>query len=279
MQPLEQTSLDPLLALDAAHSQQAPETPQPSLDPTHYGLSEAFPPMDLASTRFEAISGPRSHSGDNRMSHHNVPPCDPISPASLHGSGTPSASPLLEGLGASIGDLDAATNYRLMFESGQAIRAFVQGFLALRSAAYGHSQLSLRGRTLQPIEDNPLHLGQSYEDTLRALFSNERSRVHLSPKAAVEESLAELSRHQQAMLQGIEAGLSALLQAFAPTQLFQRFQRYQPDQAGADQPGDWAWQMYTHYYNELKSDRQRGFEKLFWEVFEQHYDRALRTEA
>ena len=42
---------------------------------------------------------------------------------------------------------------------------------------------------------------------------------------------------------------------------------------------DWAWGMYTHYYDELASARQRGFEKLFWEVFEQAYDRALRVEA
>lgn len=279
MQPLEQISLDPLQALDAAQAQRAPQTPPISLDPKHYGLSEAPTPMDLASTRFEAISGSRSSSGEDRMSQHDTPSYESVSPAPLHSTSTLPAEPLLEGLGASVGNLDAAASYRLMLESGQTIRAFIQGLLALRNTTHGHQRLSLQSRTLQPIEDNPLHLGQSYEDTLRALFSTERSRVHLSPKAAVEESLAELSQHQHALLQGIEAGLSALLQAFSPAQLTQRFQRYDPDQTKAEQAGDWAWQMYNHYYNELKSDRQRGFEKLFWEVFEQHYDRALRAEA
>ncbi len=28
-----------------------------------------------------------------------------------------------------------------------------------------------------------------------------------------------------------------------------------------------AWQMYSHYYEELASDRQQGFEMLFNEVY------------
>ncbi|KAA1334838.1 type VI secretion system-associated FHA domain protein TagH, partial [Escherichia coli] len=32
----------------------------------------------------------------------------------------------------------------------------------------------------------------------------------------------------------------------------------------------------TNYYRELASSRQQGFEKLFREVYEQAYDRALR---
>ncbi|MNT38838.1 hypothetical protein D3C72_1750470 [compost metagenome] len=70
-----------------------------------------------------------------------------------------------------------------------------------------------------------------------------------------------------------------MLRAFSPELLLQRFRRYgpeQPQQSGGD---DWAWRMYTHYFEELSSARQRGFEKLFWEIFEQAYDRALRAAA
>ena len=34
--------------------------------------------------------------------------------------------------------------------------------------------------------------------------------------------------------------------------------------------------MYKSYYEELTSKRQYGFEKLFWEVYSQAYDKALR---
>jgi len=44
-----------------------------------------------------------------------------------------------------------------------------------------------------------------------------------------------------------------------------------------DEPeGNWAWEMYQHYYRELSSSRQQGFERLFQEVFEQAYDQHLR---
>ena len=112
-------------------------------------------------------------------------------------------------------------------------------------------RISLAGRTLQPIEDNPLRLGLDYPDTVRALFSTERSVVHLSPAAAVEESLEQIRRQQVAVHKAINAGLAALLQAFAPEQLEQRFQRYRQARGEHPQAGDWAWSMYGHYYLSL----------------------------
>lgn len=188
--------------------------------------------------------------------------------------------PLLEGLGATVGELDAQSSYRFLYEAGQTLGALIAGMLALhQQRVSGTANLGPHGRTLQPIEDNPLRLGLSYQDTVQALFSDRRSLVHLAPKAAVDESLTQLHRHQHATAAGIAAGLDALLQAFDPVQLLERFRRYQPEQASSGAQADWAWHMYAHYFSELKSDRQRGFSKLFWEVFEQHYDRALRAEA
>ena len=116
-------------------------------------------------------------------------------------------------------------------------------------------------------------------DTVRALFAAERSVVHLSPSAAVEESLEQIRRQQVATHKAISAGLAALLQAFSPAQLEQRFQRYRPARNGQPAAADWSWQMYGHYYEELNSGRQQGFDKLFWEVFEQAFDQAVRAEA
>ncbi len=175
---------------------------------------------------------------------------------------------------------DAQSAHRLLLEAGQTLQATLTGLATLHRAMSGdESRLSLMGRTLQPIEDNPLRLGLNYEDSVRALFGSNRSIVHLSPSAAVQESLAQVALHQAAIVQAISVGLEALLRSFSPGTLLQRFQRYQPDPAQSASSDDWAWQMYTHYYNELASARQLGFEKLFWEVFEQAYDRAFRAEA
>ncbi|WP_322088396.1 type VI secretion system-associated FHA domain protein TagH [Burkholderia sp. BCC1999] len=274
--------LDPLHALDLAATRSVGATERASLDPLdphHYGLSPLAAQADLAATAQEAVYGRPIHaSGDTNMSES-----DSRNPAAREWSHTQQANahdpaglvnPLIEGLGAPVGALDAQTAYVLLHEAGRSLGAAINGLSALHGGAHGQRQ-----RTLQPIEDNPLRLGQSYPDTVRAMFAADRSVVHLSPAAAIEESLEQILRQQQATHQAITAGLSALLQAFSPEQLQRRFTRYRPPQGGQANSDGWAWQMYGHYYEELISGRQQGFDKLFWEVFDQAYDQALRAEA
>lgn len=286
-EPLERREdLDPLLALDAAE-RRAHATPAATaaFDPVHYGLGSAPTQANLSATRFEAVAGaPHYRYGEPVMPQQRTDSTEARAwAAAQHGgaSDLPQLlAPLLQGLGVSLAPLDGDAAYRLLLEAGQTLRAAIEGLTALyQDSAKEAQRLSLLGRALQPIEDNPLRLGLGYEDTVRALFSTQRSVVHLAPVAAIGESLAETRRHNEAVVQAIGAGLLALLQAFSPALLLERFRRYRPDQATHADDGDWAWQMYTHYYNELTSSRQQGFDRLFWEVFEQAYDRTLRTQT
>ncbi|KAB0657266.1 type VI secretion system-associated FHA domain protein TagH [Burkholderia diffusa] len=264
---------DPLAALDAEQLRREPGFGVAPLDPTNYGLSPSQTQANHARTRFEAVSGsPKTLSGESTMPQS-------YSRAVSTGDANALIQPLVEGLGASVGVVDPQMGHALLQEIGRTLSAVIHGITALQHAQDGKRRnLAPLARTLQPIEDNPLRLGLGYPETVRALFSSERSVVHLSPSAAVEESLAQVQQHQAALIEAIEASLQALLRAFSPEQLQQRFQRYRPAQVQPSEGADWSWQMYTHYYNELTSSRQQGFEKLFWEVFEQAYDRALRQE-
>ncbi|PTW88917.1 type VI secretion system-associated FHA domain protein TagH [Achromobacter mucicolens] len=281
-----QGQLDPLLALDAA------SRPDPvsagnaaSLDSRHYGQTQLAAQADLSTTRFEAVSGSPLHAfGDPPMSGHPSSfaahrSSDQWIQNQFNHSGDAAGlvAPLVEGLGAPVGAVDPHDAHTLLFEAGTTLAALIRGLAALNRAPQGE-RLALAKRTLQPIEDNPLRLAQTYPDTVRALFSRDRSLVHLSPTAAVEESLEQIGEQHRAMLKAVAAGLSALLQAFSPDQLERRFARYRSGQHHEALPGDGAWQMYRHYYDELKSSRQQGFDKLFWEVFDQAYDQALRKE-
>ncbi|MGU2291773.1 type VI secretion system-associated FHA domain protein TagH [Pseudomonas aeruginosa] len=284
--PPPQGLLDPLKALDASLTGHAtPGSAADSLDPRHYGHTPLAAQPDVATTRFEAVYGNPMHApGEPRMLEQDIqtPAAREWLQRQLSSSADPASlvEPLVEGIGAPIGAVDGQEAYALLSEAGRTLGALIRGLSALNTPDTGEEQrISLAGRTLQPIEDNPLRLGQSYPDTVRALFSAERSLVHLSPAAAVEESLEQIRRQQVAVHKAISAGLGALLQAFSPEQLQQRFQRYRSAQAGQPQATDWAWRMYGHYYDELTSGRQQGFDKLFWEVFEQAFDQALRAEA
>jgi type VI secretion system protein ImpI len=277
--------LDPLSALDVAEQQSPGTRVSRELDPTHYGMAPARSQPDHAATRFEAVSGsPRPYSGEPRMPSQRAE-----SPqfkdwlnaqSSTHGSPQQSVAPLMQGLGVPLGALDDHTAYQLLLESGQALHAAIRGLTALYANKDNQaSRPALLDRTLQPIEDNPLRLGLDYEQTVRALFAGDRSVVHLSPTAAIDESLTQVRRHNEALIEAINASLQGLLRAFSPELLLERFRRYRPVETPPSEAQDWAWQMYSHYYNELASPRQKGFEKLFWEVFEQAYDQALRTDT
>ena len=101
--------------------------------------------------------------------------------------------------------------------------------------------------------------------------------MHLSAPAAIAESLKTVRDHNEAMQHATADALSQILTAFSPEVMLRRFHHYKRTTDTTQTTSDeWAWKMYCNYYRELTSNRQRGFEKLFWEIFEQSYDRKIR---
>ncbi|MGP9685787.1 type VI secretion system-associated FHA domain protein TagH [Halomonas sp. AOP25-F1-15] len=187
------------------------------------------------------------------------------------------ADPLLKGLGLDLSFRDSEEQQAFLEEAGQTLRATIDGLRILQQAQ-DNSKYPLRDRRLQPIEDNPLRLGQSYEETAETLFSAQRSPVHLSAPEAVAECLRHQGQHQAAVEEAIGHALGTILDAFSPEALLKRFHAYRGAGNRIEDEGGWAWEMYHHYYRELNSGRQQGFQKLFWEVFEQAYDQSVRRQ-
>ncbi|TFH91184.1 type VI secretion system-associated FHA domain protein TagH [Vibrio ouci] len=185
--------------------------------------------------------------------------------------------PLLNGLGAQLsGTDDIARMQMLSQELGESLQSCIKGILALHQQV-NQGRFGTLNRNLQPIEDNPLRLGLSYQETIQTLYDSNKSAVHLSAPFAIEESLANVQAHNEAMQYATGEALTQILGAFSPDVLLSRFQNYKRSHQSSVEDGDaWAWQMYCSYYQELASHRQQGFEKLFWEIFEQSYDRKIR---
>lgn len=192
--------------------------------------------------------------------------------------------PMFQGLGV---ELDQAKNVDQLHVLSQEVGQCMQN--AIRGLQDVHQQLNqgrfkVASRNLRPIEDNPIKLGLDYTETVKTLFDSQKSFVHLSAPAAVEESLQNVIEHNDATQHAISEALSQLLVALSPPVLQRRFQRYQGGKYHNDKPLDdgasdaWSWQMYQHYHQELTANHQQGFEKLFWEIFEQAYDKQIRTQ-
>ncbi|MDC5854314.1 type VI secretion system-associated FHA domain protein TagH [Vibrio europaeus] len=185
--------------------------------------------------------------------------------------------PMLNGLGANVNHTDDIERMHMLSqEMGESLQACIQGILDLHQQV-SEGRFGTLNRNLQPIEDNPLRLGLSYEETIKTLYDSEKSAVHLSAPAAIEESLKNVQAHNEAMQHATGEALTQILGAFSPQVLLRRFQNYKRSHQDVSQNSDeWAWNMYCNYYQELTSHRQQGFEKLFWEIFEQAYDKKIR---
>lgn len=181
-------------------------------------------------------------------------------------------SPLLRGLGSSLTVRNSQEADDFLEEVGRTLQAAVKGLLELQQR-----RNSLSDRHLRPLEDNPLRLNMGYAEVLEVMFSEGKSPVHLAAPAAVSESLRNIRHHDEANRAAIVESLRVLLDAFSPQSLMRRFVQYRRSHELRHELDDaGAWQMYSHYYGELASDRQQGFEMLFNEVYAQVYDRVLR---
>lgn len=185
--------------------------------------------------------------------------------------------PIFRGLGVNAASNDNAADLQLLSEEmGASLKAAIAGVLDIHKQVES-SRYGGMNKNLQPIEDNPLRLGMTYEQTVLTMFDSNRSPVHLSAPAAIDESLKLVQHHNTAVETAISEALTHILNAFSPDVLMRRFMNYRrPGQMTQESQEEWAWNMYESYFKELASNRQQGFEKLFWEIFDQFYDKKLR---
>lgn len=185
--------------------------------------------------------------------------------------------PMLNGLGAEVDGRESVERMHILSEEiGESLKACIQGLLTLHQHV-DEGRFGTLNRNLQPIEDNPLRLGLPYDQTIKTMYGQGKSAVHLSAPAAIEESLANVQSHNEAMQYATSEALNQILGAFSPDVLLKRFNSYKRTSQPLEQSeNSWAWDMYCNYYQELTSHRQQGFDKLFWEIFEQAYDRKIR---
>lgn len=261
---------DPLLAL-----QQERRAPNPLMDgPLADGRLQASlrsqPDVDVPPLApFSAVENTMNQEFLDMPAIENHPDYQ----LSLDGVDHVALTPLMRGLGQPLQLQDTQQAHDMLEEMGKTVRAMVEGLLQLQN-----EQAALADKHLRPIEDNPLRLGLDYDETLAVLFAEQKSPVHLSAPAAVAESLHNVRIHHVANQQAIGAALDSILQAFSPQALLGRFEQYRRSGAPGTADEGWAWDMYQHYYRELTSARQQGFDKLFHQVYAQAYDQAVRQQ-
>ncbi|MCE0559220.1 MULTISPECIES: type VI secretion system-associated FHA domain protein TagH [unclassified Motilimonas] len=295
--PAPSAQYDPLLALDQLESARIAEQQKCFVNPvaevaldqsddvlvnTHWEAQVGHAQADAETTVNAAMNAGQPISNQeftpmNESSSSLDPNTYTAHDASLTTEQHLALGPVFRGLESSISaPVDTVNMQSMAEELGSSLNAAINGLLALHKNV-DKQRYGVIAKNLQPIEDNPLRLGLDYDQTMNVMFGPNKSPVHLSAPSAIAESLRTIQHHQIAVQEAIGYALKHILGAFSPDTLMKRFKHYRTTEQALSQDSEsWAWHMYSAYFSELESGRQQGFEKLFWEIFEQAYDRKLR---
>lgn len=165
---------------------------------------------------------------------------------------------------------------RLMRAAGEAFAAMAVGLrdlLATRAMVKDHAGVA---RTvIGAVDNNPLKYAVGRAETVRALLAR-REAGYLEPLAAIETGLDDLKAHELALLEGVQAAVTALLAQFEPAQLEARI----GDASALGlllQGGRRAklWELYTERYGEIAEAARVRFMGDVDRAFAAAYERKV----
>jgi type VI secretion system FHA domain protein len=166
---------------------------------------------------------------------------------------------------------------QLSADFGTILRVVIDGVrevLRAREELKDHFRLKITRYARR--ENNPIKFSANAEDALHNLLVK-RSPAYLEPVAAFEDAFEDLRIHQVAMLAGLRAGYEAMLEAFDPDTLEQKFARYvrRSGLLGGTVRQRY-WELYRDAFQDLSGDTDATFRKLFGKAFSDAYETQAR---
>jgi type VI secretion system protein len=158
------------------------------------------------------------------------------------------------------------------------ILSLLQGLIDERQTrAQVAAELRLRAFPLTPTEPNPLRHAVNAQDAMRLMFSSP-DITRMSAAQAIADAFEELRAHQLATCSAIQIAFQSMLSRFDPQALEELFERRLKN-AGVLPIGSRFryWQLYIELFEQLASDPDGGFQKLFGEAFAGAYESHLTT--
>jgi FHA domain-containing protein len=174
------------------------------------------------------------------------------------------------GLGCRIDD-PAATMRHL----GEVFRVVVEGVIAtLEARKTVKRELGVAATEFRPAENNPLKFTLGVEDTIATLLSNDE-RGYLPATAAFQDAFADLSRHQLAVLAGMQQAWADLLRRFDPEAIKGRVGNDASVGSLLVSKKSRYWDAFVQLHAAVASDADNEYRSLFYRVFGEAYERYL----
>ena len=179
---------------------------------------------------------------------------------------------VLEGAGIEI----VPVTPELAASFGEILRVVVSGVMDILQARQRiKNEFRMEMTSFKPAQNNPLKFSANVDDALHNLLVK-RNPAFLSPVEAFEDAFDDLRNHQMAMLAGVRVAFDAMLAAFDPDALQQRFDREVRKGALINMPGKLRyWDQYCETIRGMVRDSETTFRELFGEEFAAAYEEQL----
>lgn len=295
-----------LFSLDASPNAEARAGGMADLDGP-LGLDDAFVPPSVKPARMPTLPGVQTPAGgaptakDSIPTNWNlsladgdaaapspaqpppVPPADgqrpqpggPVPPRGTAGDEAALLRAFLEGAGVGALADRVRDPAETMHGIGEIFRIVVVGLIAsLEARKTVKRELGVAATEFRPAENNPLKFTLGVDDTLETLLSGEE-RGYLPATQAFEDAFADITRHQMAVLAGMQEAWTDLLRRFDPKAIKHRVG---PDGGVGALLGSKKsryWDAFVQFHAAVEADADNEYRSLFYRIFGQAYERYL----
>ncbi len=181
---------------------------------------------------------------------------------------------LCRGAGIPAASIPAELHGRFLQVAGQLLREMALGLTANRQARV---ELKNRLRIQGPDEDGGvLALAAGVDETLQRLLAGTTAR-NVSQAEAVRAGFLEVSHHERALMEAMEAALTDFIQRLSPQELEERFARGAKRSSimGGNVKARY-WELYTEFFQGLTQGAGDAMPHVFVEAFARAYESSLR---
>lgn len=183
-----------------------------------------------------------------------------------------------EAAGMRPGSVQARSDLELAAELGRLMRSVsekLQAMLLARAETKGAMRSSER-TMIGALENNPLKFSPTPEDALKLMFG-EPTRSYLDAEKTVEQSFADLQKHQMQTFVAMQQALQALIEDMSP----ERIEGDTSEDSGlAKLVGSRRakfWDTYVERFKAKSSRHERGMIDAYMVLFAEMYDRQGRS--
>lgn len=181
--------------------------------------------------------------------------------------------------GAGVGGLASRVSdpTATMHGVGEIFRIVVEGVIAtLEARKTVKRELGVAATEFRPTENNPLKFTMGVDDTLETLLCGDE-RGYLPATQAFQDAFGDITRHQLAVLAGMQEAWADLLRRFEPEGIKNRVGNDGGVGALLGSKKSRYWDAFVQLHAAVASDAENEYRSLFYRVFGEAYERYLAT--